>query len=500
MLKIRKKKKKKLLLKIVFAVFAFSCVGSFFDSCQLAHAESTDISSEIYDDTRYSAVGFGTVGDIVGILTAIADDAVQPTEAEKIKDSFKKFASDFAKKYAENVVDEANKTWGTAPNYTIERAYTIMGKRKFNYPNGESEVQTVYVYVDENTNTAVPQQFGNYTIAPNTIFLVRDTSWAGVIPLSFPISENNFDIYRYSAHTALSIELLTPSGSTIVYDTPSGRETYGFRHGGNVWLEFQNNTTNTIVNNHFIDVWEDSQVYYTTYLPDIVPDNFEALIGTGYNYDHSTGVLPSPQPFYLTSAFFNTTDGFRSGYFDDYFTYDPDNIDPSKPPAYILPNNDPFSKGQTINNNTINNYNDYGITDINGQLSVDPDILAGALGGLIDPDFTGALGGVFGAQPQIGLGFDTPLDLNLPDLFDDFIDSIVVRPSGDGWEPPSYPAITTYGFDITPVYPTTTVTNPSYLPTATNNLYGIADRLLNSELMPILIGLCLFSIAIGVLW
>ena len=506
MLKIRKKKKKKLLLKIVFAVFAFSCVGSFFDSCQLVHAESNDVSSEIYDDTRYSAVGFGTVGDIFGILTAIADESLEPTEAEKIKEAFGNFASEVAKTYAENAINEANKTWGTSPNYTIQQAFVIMGKRRINYPNGEYEVQTCYLYRDKNVaGSANPQQFGQYTIAPNTLFLVRDTTFNGVIACSFPLGEgNNFQLETYNGDSACDVLFYVPDNDTLVYDTAEGRETIGFRHGAN-WrspeLHFENNSTNTIVNNTLVDVYNNNgSSYYNNYFPDYYMDNFEALIGTGYWYDGSQGFMTGIQPFYCTTAFFNSPNEFGSSHINDFFTTDPDNINPSKPPAYILPDNNPLSGGQTINNNTINNYNDYGITDIDGQLSIDPDILAGALGGLIDPDFTGALGGVFGAQPEIGLGFDTPLDLNLPDLVGDFLDSITVYPPSSGWEPPSYPAITTYGFDITPVYPTTTVTNPSYLPTATNNLYGIADRLLNSELMPILIGLCLFSIAIGVLW
>lgn len=430
---------------------------------------AAETGQDVYEDTRYSAVGFGSVADIVGILTAITDDISDPTEAEKIKDAFKNFASDFAEKYAENVVDEANKTWQTAPNYTIQSAFIIMGKRKLMYANGEYEVQTIYLYKDNNVIEATPQQFGQYTVAPNTILLVRATSWNGVIPVSFPLGDgNNIGLRTYNAANGSACDILfnAADNDTLVYDTPTGRETVGFRHGSNWsprYISFLNNTVNSIVNNNLVAEYVNSQGNYNTYLPDYYCDNLEALLGTGYWYEGSQGFMTSVQDFYITSAFFNDTDEFGSSHINDYFTTDPANIDPSKPPAYILPDDNPLSGGQTINNNTINNYNDYGITDIDGQLSIDPDILAGALGALVDPDFMGALGGVFDAQPQIGLGFDTPLDLNLPELFDDFIDSLVVYPPSSGWEPPSYPAVNTSAF-IPATYPTySTVTIPQDL-------------------------------------
>ena len=427
---------------------------------------AADTGQNVLDDTRYSAVGFGSVGDIIGILTAIADDATDPTEAEKIKDSFVKFASDAFKTIIDNSIDSANKTWGTAPNYEVQSAFVIMGKRKLMYANGQYEVQTIYLYQDKNVSSATPQQFGSYSVAPNTILLVRDTSWSGVIPVSFPLGDgNNIGIrtYNSASGSVCDICFFGSDNDTIVYDTPSGRETVGFRHGSEWsprYISFINNTVNSIVNNNLVAEYVNSSSNYNTYLPDYYCDNFEALIGTGYWYEGSQGFMTSVQDFYITSAFFNSDDEFGSGHINDYFTTDPDNINPSKPPAYILPDNNPFSGGQTINNNTINNYNDYGITEIDGELSINPDVLAGALGGLIDPDFNGALGGVFGAQPQIGFGFDTPLDLNLPELFDDFIDSLVVYPPSGGWEPPSYPAVNTSAF-IPATYPTySTVTIP----------------------------------------
>ena len=118
-------------------------------------------------------------------------------------------------------------------------------------------------------------------------------------------------------------------------------------------------------------------------------------------------------------------------------------IDPSKPPAYVLPNNTPISKGTEINNN-----NDYGMTIIDGELHIDPDILAGALAPpLINPDFNGLLGGVFNAQPELGLGFDTPLTLDIPYIVSNWLQSLVpVDPAR-----PLVPSVTTLSeWDILP--------------------------------------------------
>ena len=82
-----------------------------------------------------------------------------------------------------------------------------------------------------------------------------------------------------------------------------------------------------------------------------------------------------------------------------------------------------------------------------------PDILAGALGGLINPDFNGAVGGVFGLQPEIGMGFDTPLVLNLPELVNDYIDSIIVYPPAPEWTAPTFPAVNTEPL-VSYAYPT----------------------------------------------
>lgn len=495
----------KLKCKRLIAFLSGLLIGLSSCLCMVVVADSTSTGKDVLDDTRYSSIGFGTVFEILSFIDDLSRGEISNPDLFPAESLINKFASKVAETAVKNTIDSANLTYGTAENYTIQSAFCIMGKRKLNYPNGNSEVQTCFVYVDRNVSQALPQQFGNYTIAPNTIFLVRDTSWGGVIPLSIPITDNNIALYTYNSPSGFSLGLQNPPNNTFVYDTPNGRESVGFRHGGNnynpLYINFVNNSTNTIVINKFIDYYNDNPNSYNTYIPDGVPDNFEAFIGSGYWYEGSQGIMFTSSwgslcPFYLTTAYFNGSSDFGTDKLNNTWSTD-NNIDPSKPPAYILPNDNPLSSGKTINNNTINNYNDYGITSIDGQLELSPDILVGALGGLIDPDFAGALGGVFNAQPEIGLGFDTPLDLNLPDLVDDYIQSITIQPDVPDWTRPLVPVVTTYTHDFQSMILPTTQTMPIDISDTVEGLNDIGyDLLDNMNLVPVFGILTLLGILI----
>lgn len=462
----------------------------------LITARADDVTGqEVLDDTRYSAVGFDFVNMIIDTIDDIHNNELPEELNPLLKNSLKLFAQKAAEKYVNDTIDSANKTWQTAPNYQVQSAFCIMGKRKILYPNNQYEVQTVICYINKNVSEAMPQQFGEYTIAPNTIFFVRDTSWNGVIPISIPIAENNMQYFTYNADYAFEIWVNAPPNQTFVYDTPNGRETYGFRHNS-AKIHFINNTVNSIVRTDFLDAYEDSPSNYSAFFPNGYADNVTAFIGNGYIFERGAPfMLDNCMPFYVTTAFFNNASEFDQKVYN-YYNTDPDNIDPLKPPAYVIPNDNPLHGGETINNNTINNYNDYGITEIDGQLSIDPDILAGALGGLINPDFNGVLGGVFGAQPQIGLNFDTPLDLNLPEIFDDFIDSITVYPPNTR---PQVPVVTTFSeWNYLPSY--TTQTFPVDLQDAahvlSDNITGFTDSMGITSILLILalIGLMTYCI------
>ena len=418
-------------------------VGSCVDGS--AYADNVD-GQQVLEDTRYSSIGVAPVGPLVGLLADIANELIPDSSLEDIADS----AIDlFAQKFAEM---NAKGLEGKAQNYTILDTFSLMGKRRINYPNGDYELQTSYVFIDKNNINTSPQQFGEYTIAPNTIFVVRQCSWGDTHGFSVPINTNGFTDWNYNTFNGFFEIQLDNNNSTFIYDNVDGRQTVGFRHGGyRVRESWKNNTINTIVENHLVDAYNDSAQNYSYYIGEGEHlDDLEAFLGTGYNYGMSQGLLTDLPPWYITTAYFNTNTDYFLDSIHNNFNYDPSlPIDPSKPPAYILPNNTPISKGTQIDNN-----NDYGMTIIDGELHIDPDILAGALAPLINPDFNGLLGGVFEAQPQIGLGFDTPLDLNLPDLVADYLQSITVYPPSTR---PEVPLVTTFSeWNYLPSYTTQT--------------------------------------------
>lgn len=508
----KKKKTAKVLSFFLSAVLGFGCITSF-----TAFAENSLNGSDILDNTRYSAIGIGDIADIIQFILDMNDGEMPPAVGDADY-WIQKYAEKSAELATEDTIEEA-KTIYTAPNYepyTINDSYAIMAKRRINYPyNNWYEVQYIYVYVNKNVLAQTPQQFGNYTIAPNTIFLVRQTNFDGVKAFSVPLSENGLIVQMGSAPngSALSIKLNGNQNNTFIYDDENGRQTVGFRHYGNdfnpVRLNLINNNVNSIVDNFLIDYYNNNQSDYNTYLgSQRTLNNFEAFLGTGYDYGNSSGIMGgSPRPFYVTTAFFNT-----SGYDEDdapidrintYFNTDPNNVNPLKPPAYVIPNDNPLSSGNTINNNTVNNYNDYGVTMLDGELHLDPDILAGALGGLINPDFVGALGGVFSAQPAIGLQFGGgSADIyNYIDLVDDFITQLIQNGSGSGscCSRPQVPVITTFTsqqFDLS-IF-STSVTYPLEIHQGSNLIWSTGESVLNAVGIPLIIifGLALFGIGV----
>lgn len=472
--------KNKFFLKISLIL----CCVSYCLACPVfsAFATSTnDSGKDVLDDTRYSAIGIGDIVDLIQFIYDLNDGEMPPSIAEGDY-WIQKFAEKSAELATQDTVEDA-KTIYTAPNYepyTIGDSYAIMGKRRINYPyNDWYEIDYIYIYVNKNVSVQ-PQQFGNYTIAPNTIFMIRQTNFDGVKSFSIPIAENGLSVQTGSSPSGIpvSIKFSGNATNTFIYDDETGRQTIGFRHSGNdfspVRLNIINNSVNTIVDNHLVDYYTTNQSDYVSYIGNNrYLNNFEAFVGTGYDYNNSYGIMGgSFRPFYITTAFFNTSgydeDDVNPTYINNYFTTDPNNVDPSKPPAYVFPQNNPLASGNTIDNSSINNYGDYGITLLDGELHIDPDILAGALGALVDPDFVGAVGGVFGLQPEIGLGFDTPLILDLPELVGDYLDSITIYPPSPPWEPPTYPPVNTQ--------PIITATLPQYsiqtFPVAVGQIVG----------------------------
>lgn len=413
-------------------------------------AAQPSTGSDVLDDTRYSAIGFGTVFDIIEFASDLIEGEIDYNDIGILpyEDIIEKFASEVAKNAYTDTFDLNRYAIESTQGYQIKDIYAMMAKRKIVYPVGGYE-ETQYLYVYQNLNAgASPQQFGDYTIAPNTLFMLRQTNFSGVLAYSIPLAENNINLSFGNSSKPLGIVL--PANQNFKMYTESGTESFVLPQGVTVFV--QNNSINSIVNDHLQAVYDydisHNRNYYEDFLPDGYMDGLEALMGVGITYSYSDwttdwsgygGDGTNQNPWYVTGFFSNTDVGTGS---PSYYSTNI-NINPALPPGYILSPDNPLHSGKVINNETINNYNDYGVTMVNGSLEIDPDILAAALGALIDPDFGAAVQGVYSAQPEIGLDFNTPLDLNLPDLVDDYLQSITVYPPSDGWEPPSYPAVNT---------------------------------------------------------
>lgn len=486
--------------KSIKSFFVVLLVVCSFGTLELYHASAADDDTpqDVLDNTRYSAIGFGFVSDIINFIDGVVSGELSDGVLGNPDSLIGKFASTVANDAYNDLHQYAiDSTTG----YQIKDIYAMMAKRKIVYPvNGYEETQYLYVYQNLNVG-ASPQQFGNYTIAPNTLFMVRQTNFSGVLAYSIPLSENSIDLSFGNSSRPLGIVL--PANQNFKMYTESGIETFVLPQGVTVFVE--NNTINSIVNDHLQAVYDydiaHNRNYYEDYLPDGYMDGLEALMGVGITYNYSDwttdwtgygGDGTNQNPWYVTGFFSNNDRGTGSpSYYSTNF-----NINPALPPAYIMSPDNPLYSGKVINNETINNYNDYGMTIVDGTLEIDPDILAGALGGLIDPDFNGALGGVFGGQPSIGLDFNNPLDFNYPDLIDDYLQSLVVYPPS---EYPMVEPLTTADIVIRPVFPVSTEALPSYLPSTAANIYSVADRFLSPELLPLYLALALFGLCIAIL-
>lgn len=497
--------------KRIIAFLSGVLLGLSCSLCLVVSADEPSNGLDILDDTRYSAFGIGDLSTIIDIINAIKDSGELSPDTIKNRDKLIEFALRAAEQQINTAADSANKTYGEHENfepYTIKGSSTILCKRQFDYPyGGMKETDYLYIYSDSNATSYTPQQFGNYTITPNSMLLIRDTNFMGVKVASFPLTS-----YCYIGGGApYNIIISTPPNEYFYFDTPDGQQLeYVFfaSNSHNFSIPIVNGTTNTIRNDWLKRAYETNRSDYEFYVGsgNVALDDFEILIGTGYD-NRPTGRTYrtmcqsstsgfTTQPWFITCAYFN--DNTSNNHINQYFSTD-NNIDPSKPPAYVMPDNNPFRYNRTIDNSTINNYYDYGVSynSTDNKLDIDPDILAGALGGLINPDFAGTIAGVYNGQPEIGLGFDTPLDLNLPDLVDDYLQSITVYPPSTGWEPPSYPAVNTSAY-IPATYPTIpTNTLPSGygegVGEVLTNGWDMADSLgITAILVPIIIMLLLW--------
>lgn len=458
---------KKIVCGVMAAVLVSAPVGALVVLADDLPAVTN--GDTVFYDTRYTSI-FGDImiQDIYNTINSVRNGTYNefPYSTAKAITS----AAYQAIQVNKALTEYANAS--TSKQYTIQDSYSFVAKRKIIYPyKGWEETDYLYCYVDKNNTTFTPQNFGDFNIYPDTFLLVRDTNFNGVQMCSIPISENNIEILLANRGAPFVIRVNAPPNEDFVYYTESGAVAEQFRHGvgwNEAGIKVTNNRYNSIENTNLVTAFTNSQTEYGYYIQNqSALTNMECFFGTGYSYDMSSGLLSGWQDWYLTSGYVNVND---PQYYNDLIYNTSNNftgvINPALPPVYIMPDNLPFQSGDTITENNVSNYNDYGITynNLSGEFELDLDALVAALGAAITPTFEGLFDGVFSLQPSVGADFSVPtadldLDYNYIQLVTDLINNM--QPSTGGgcnWSTPYYPAVVTSAYipATYPVVPTAT--------------------------------------------
>lgn len=451
---------------IGFLAFLLGCIGVYI--AQYVHTEKVprtkltayadsiqDTAQDIYTDTRYYWDSLTSVDNIQDMLRAISTGTVPLEMLQTYFENMNSFASDSANMTNQALIAYANaSTTGQSPSVTIKDSYTIVAKHKMIYPyNNMWETDYLYIYVDNNQDIYSPQMFGSYAVAPNSILLVRDTSFDGVKAYSIPMAQNGIRMIT-SYNTYIGIEI-DPPNDTFIYDSADGTYTTGFRHGP-VEIVCKNNDYNTITCNNLVNFYDYfGQGSYNSYIEWEQPLSvLECFLGTGYNYESSEGTMTymvGKGDWYISTGYFNTQYNVPYVVNNTNNNYNTTVINPALPPVYVVPQDDPWHSGNTIDENTIQNYNDYGLSIDGTNFDLDVDALGVALGAAITPVITGLINGVFSLQPDIGLQFGVaPSDQNYIDLFNDWLTTITVYPPEPAFTRPLVPEVVTvtYHFDL----------------------------------------------------
>lgn len=238
---------------------------------------SAPTGKTIQNSTRYTDIAVGANIDLIlEFLIAVASE-MPDTDIVDFATNTQQKMYDMILPYIESqrkLVDYANAS--TSGEYTIETNYTFIGKRQLVYPyNNMSETDYIICYYDENEHNYTPQQFGAYTITPNSILFIRDTNFDGVRACSIPLELNGLKCYVDRDSSLLAINYTGNNDGTFIYDTADGTQTVGCTHYGNdfypLYIDIKNNDYNTIRDNRLIDNYSNNFAHYTTYIPDGEP-------------------------------------------------------------------------------------------------------------------------------------------------------------------------------------------------------------------------------------
>lgn len=419
-------------------------------------AHAADETKTIYGDTRYTPTTDTTdlswLADVLQVLmpyvVQAGEDlgtALSQSQADDVNSDSTRYGLPALPTYQaiKHIVDNANRD----QTATLKAQYEFIAKRKVNYPYlNLSETMYLIVYIDENADPFSGDNifYQDVAIPPNTFTIIRQaTTSGGSRQTSYVFSSEYFQLNRL-AYGQLSFRI-NPNGSysSMSAVTPSGTQTFSYNSPIQPFdVPVTNNSYNTIEDNTLIDLWNRyGETWFNIWSGTNRPlTGFECISGLFYNGGYSSDYMERGNglPWYLSAAYVNSNyDSVLQNNLSYGNTYSPE-----KAPSYIE-NNNYINEGAQLTTNNVSNYFDYGVTYNNdtGQFEIDYDILATKITTDIIPEFKNTFDLVYDNQPEIGLDFNSSLDYNYVDLSTDIVNGLV--PSGGGWQPPTYPAVST---------------------------------------------------------
>lgn len=432
-------------------------------------------------------------------LVAHADVLITPEDIN----TFTRFVNGFADGYKDGNLGKAIKglvnSWTnrldgtsiTGSGAEIPATYAVAGKTRLQYQGYDSSIGKYRDYFGETVTVFANIGAGGTALSSSTLEDLGFPFWMGE-PLqsnevAFMRVLDSGDTYQFKVH---------PADYNNVTGLAGNKAWYGASSNDGFYFCPVNYNTMTMIDSQGSHTWQGSYNDRWRFITNTV-NNIDYVWKMEYNpsslnYSTSLSIANGLRTFYCSYAVTNDNGVHEHDIINETII---NNWTSVKFPVYRT---NIFNTGDTITENNVTNYYDYGITNNNGTLSIDPTVFAGAVVGALLPEVQAAFDGVFELQPDIGATFSPENNVNnyleITDPPAPVVTGVVVD-----WEEPSYPAITTYGFQIEPQFPETTYTTPAYLPETASEIYSVADRLLGPELLPIFLFLGLLGLCVSIL-
>lgn len=406
-----------------------------------------------------------------------------------------------------DLVDYANQS--TTGLTTGQNVFSFTAKRKLllGSQNGvqQYELDTMYFWRDYNHTTSVDftgVTVGDFFIQPNTFYITRQFSDGTFKAFYGDARQLNFNVSTQTGNYVNTPFTITfNAGQTVTcYDEQGTMSQLTFpaeNSTSHTWSTLSFKILDNNLNAIDLDGFQRQAQYYPSfgqYITDGHLTNIQLLCNNASKSDGSmmrpnnySGSAEGWGTWYLSSGSFlgNSNNSLTIAPRSFTTNNDPQNYDPRKPPSNY--NVDPLLlTDKQLTPENVSNYNDYGITYNNNtmQFELDVDALAGALAGMLQPDFQGKFDLVYDNQPPIGgndwtdltLNYNTDLDNKINDL-DLIVKNLL---PAEPWQEPSFPALETDPL-VTYTYPTLpTETVPPTIINATSDFFGYGFNLLDS--------------------